>query len=81
MEIRFTNGAVVNRMYGNGTEGELIAAFQYESDAEAFAQAKLDDDARRKWFECHYLVCNTYDGKIKAFRHPPADGTAAKSAA
>jgi hypothetical protein len=78
MEIKFRNGAVVNRMWGSNPEGELLAAFQYSGCAIEYAKAKLADDASRGFYESHYVVCSTQDGRISAFHHSPKDGAAAK---
>lgn len=71
MEARFTNGASVARAYANedATDTELLAVFQYETDAIAFARSRLADDASRKWTGGFYVVSNHYSAQIKIFRH------------
>lgn len=67
MEARFTNGSTVNRIWGDaGTE--LMAAFQYESDAIAFAGAKVAEDAKAGMGPCDYAVHCTYSGKLTIVR-------------
>lgn len=83
----FTNGALVFRIWRFDGSGEVIAKFQYMSDAEAFAQGKATEDAGRRpvdaaqWF---YLVACESECRVKAFEpikqkreDRPIDATAA----
>lgn len=71
MDANFTNGASVARAYANedASDTELLAVFQYETDAIAFARSKLADDAARKWTGGFYVVSNHYSAKVQIFRH------------
>lgn len=44
MAIDFKNGAVCSRFHSDGS-GELLAAFQYSTDAEKWAADKVAEDA------------------------------------
>lgn len=73
MEVRFTNGCSVNRVWSDaGTE--LIAVFQYEQNAVAFAKTQAADETRPDGV--FYVVSNHYNGKITVVRRPmpAADG-------
>lgn len=72
----FTNGAVVNRIWGDLTDAEVIGAFQYSGDAETFAKAKLAEDASRDFHSCAYAVCCHYTGKLNIFRHQAPEKSA-----
>ena len=67
MEARFVNGSTVNRCWGDCST-ELMAAFQYEMDAIAFAKAKVADDAKHNLGPCDYAVHCTYSGKLTMVR-------------
>lgn len=67
MEIRFNNGSTVNRCWGDEST-ELMAAFQYEGDAVAFAKAKIAEDAKHNLGPCDYAVHCTYSGKLTMVR-------------
>ena len=69
MRAEFPSGCTVSRAYNDGDEAELIALFAYATDAEEFAKAKISEDAARNWKGCHYLVANSFDGRVKIFRH------------
>ena len=69
MELRLTNGATVTRVHGKKV-AELLAGFQYESDAIAFAKTKLVEDAGRQWFDSWYVVTNHYNGHVEIVAHP-----------
>jgi hypothetical protein len=73
MRAEFPSGCTVSRAYNDGDEAELIALFAYATDAEEFAKAKISEDAARNWKGCHYLVANSFDGRVKIFRHKKAD--------
>lgn len=66
----FTNGSMVMKIWRFDGTSEIIAKFQYLSDAEFFAQKKLEADQSdgrntdRSWF---YLVICDYECKAKAF--------------
>jgi hypothetical protein len=64
--IELINGAYVHRLWSDSTP-ELLAAFQYSTDAEAFAKAKVEEDKGRD-FEAAYLVTCTYSGAMAVFR-------------
>lgn len=63
MEARFVNGSFVSRVWGDDST-ELLAAFQYDSDAISFAEGKVAEDAKRAFANSFYVVSNTYSGKI-----------------
>lgn len=66
--IEFINGATVNRLYNDLSDGELLAAFQYASDAVDFAQAKCLEDIKNDWFNSLYAVADLGTGKVFLFR-------------
>lgn len=68
MEL-FTRGAVVNRMWGDMQEADMLAAFQYTSDAMDFAKMKLAEDAKRDFLSCAYAVADHSNGKLHVFGH------------
>jgi hypothetical protein len=72
MEARFTNGYSVNRVWSGGTSdetsSELLAAFQYERDAEAFAMMKVAEDSEKDLDLCGYVISDHYSGKISIMR-------------
>lgn len=72
MSIKLTNGAVVSRFYGDGT-GELLAAFQYFSDAEHWAQIKVDED-HHAGMDTHLIATCRCAGTSRQFTHkkPPS---------
>lgn len=73
MEARIINGTSVSRIHpSEDAEGELLAAFQYDLDAIAFAKAKIAEDARRDW-KADYVVACSLTGKVRVLR-----GNAAK---
>lgn len=69
MEARITNAISVNRVWGDSEESELLAVFQYERDAEAFARWRIEDDANHGYGTSSFYVCSCgFSGKIKLFR-------------
>jgi hypothetical protein len=64
MDVRISNGTVVTRIYGKSREGEFLAAFQYLSDAEAFALAQLDKDRASMQCGSLYIVSDTGTGRV-----------------
>ena len=72
MEVKLPNGCSVNRLWGDHSEGELLAAFQYDTDAVEFAKAKLAEDAKREMFDSFYAIASSYSGKIQVIRHSAA---------
>lgn len=77
MEAKFVNGSSVCRLYAGDIVAELMAAFQYEADAEKFAKMKLAEDVERKWFDSKYVVSNTYTGTVKIIQNEPANKVSA----
>jgi hypothetical protein len=71
MEARFTNGASVNRSFGDQESAELLAVFQYSSDAEEYARRKLAEDAERKWLGSRYIVTDHHSACVKVIQHKP----------
>lgn len=61
----FTNGVTVSRAYSDTQEAELVAVFQYETDALDFAKARVD---REKDSSADYIISNHYSGKITILR-------------
>lgn len=72
MELRIANGAFVHRIYDGTDVPELLAGFQYSSDAEGFAQSKVIEDATRD-FGCSYAVTCAYSGRMRIFRQPAGE--------
>lgn len=68
MEARFVNGATVTRVWSNEAT-ELLGAFQYETDAIAFAKLKAEDETRpdtvRYFVYCHNKAKTTIIAKQK----------------
>ncbi len=60
------NGAFVNRMWGDLGDGEVLAHFQYDEDARAFAKMLADNG--RPAPECWFAVCCARTGKIHVYR-------------
>jgi hypothetical protein len=58
MRIEFMNGVSVHRMHRDSVLTELVAAFGYETDAIAFAKARMDSDANMDQHDSEYIVCN-----------------------
>lgn len=67
MELRLNNGTVVHRLWGD-SHPELLGGFQYQSDAEAFARAKLAEDTKNNWTNSYAVIC-TLSGKMTVI-HP-----------
>lgn len=63
MQDRLPNGASVSRLWSNN-KTELLALFQYESDAELFACQRLRDDIRHQLCNSSYLIASTYSGRV-----------------
>lgn len=80
MQIEFMNGSTVSQMWGDLTDGEVVAAFQYERDALMFAQAKAADDAKHKMNRYH-IVTDHRTGKLVVIRQAAAEQAAAEQAA
>ncbi|MGM4997800.1 hypothetical protein AB8A05_03980 [Tardiphaga sp. 538_B7_N1_4] len=66
MSYQITNGSTVNRVWVDGCE--LMAVFQYEGDAIAFATAKVFEDEKAKFSSCDYAVNCAYSGKMTMIR-------------
>lgn len=66
MEARFMHGSSVSRVWTD-SHAELLAAFQYHTDAISFAQARLVEDGENKWV-ASYIVCDTQTGAITVIR-------------
>ncbi len=66
MSISIQNGAAVSRFYSDGS-GELLAVFQYTSDADKWAEqcAQTEIDARFK--NTLIVRANLRDGSMPAF--------------
>lgn len=64
----FTNGALVFRVYPDGS-GEILAKFQYMGDAQSFASFKCVDDAKIRNDCAHfYLAVCEAENQMKAYR-------------
>lgn len=71
MEAKFINGSTVSRVWGRNEEAELLAAFQYETDAMDFARSKLTEDQKHDTLRnCSYVVASHCTGKV-VFLSPP----------
>lgn len=75
MDLKINNGSVVNRVLFNGS-AELIAGFQYESDAIAFATMKVTEEAERD-YRSDYVVSCTLTGKLTIIKAAPPKAKAA----
>jgi hypothetical protein len=66
----FTNGAIVFRLWRFDGSGEVLAKFQYMSDATDFAKMKANEDAEKRpkdsegWF---YLAACEAENEARAF--------------
>ncbi|WP_386681918.1 hypothetical protein [Loktanella sp. R86503] len=60
MAVKLENGAVCSRFYSDGS-GELLAAFQYSTDAEEWAKAKVASDSAAG-METTIVMTNLYNG-------------------
>lgn len=67
MQDRLPNGAAVSRAYPGSMVTELLALFQYATDAEAFAESRVEFDTEHKQHPCFYVVSCTYSGRIKIY--------------
>lgn len=75
MEPKFVNGSTVSRVWGDSSS-ELIAAFQYESNAVEFAKMAATDETRPT--NVFYVVSCHLNGKITIVRPPEKSLPAAK---
>lgn len=73
MEAKFNNGSTVSRLWGKNEETELLAAFQYSTDAIEFARRKVDEDADIKRHSCSYIVASHNDGTVLFIGQPVAE--------
>lgn len=70
MRIEILNGAAVSRFYSDG-DGELLAVFQYSTDADMWAEDKVAYDAKQG-MQTHLIRTCLYSGKSRAFHPKPA---------
>ena len=68
MSVSITNGSFVHRLWSENAE--LLAHFQYNSDALTFAQALIAKDQEQS-MAARYLVTDTYNGEMTSYT-PPA---------
>ena len=66
MSIDLPNGAVVSRLYSDGS-GELLAQFQYASDADDWAARKVEQDRAAGMSKCDLYRTCLYSGKLRRF--------------
>ena len=71
MEVKFSNGASVCRIWSDD-KPELLAAFQYETDAINFAKMRLAED-RGARLSNWYVVSNHYSGALTIIRQKVSD--------
>lgn len=76
MQIDFKNGTTVSRIWGDLTDGELLAAFQYDCDALLFA----DVAAHRLDERAYFIVTDHHSGKVTVVRKPAPITTEQKAA-
>jgi len=62
MEIK--NAVTVHRVWGDLSDGDLLMACQYESNALAFCKAQIDSEPEG----CSLIYVNHYDGKLMIFK-------------
>lgn len=66
----FTNGSLAMRVWRFDGTGEVLAKFQYFSDAELYCNARMADDKERganKDRAFFYLAVCDYECKFRAF--------------
>ena len=64
MKITIPNGTTVSRLHSDG-DAELLAAFQYESHAEAYVLERLREDETRGWTDGKYVLSFSSNGTVK----------------
>lgn len=64
-DIAITRGVLVYRIWPD-TGADLLALFQYSTDAEDFAKAVVCDQPGT----CFLFAVNTFDGRAEVFRKP-----------
>lgn len=69
MEAKFTNGAFLHKVWSDTKSAEVLAAFQYMSDAEDMAELAIVRDQKHQLGSPFYVVTCTYSGRMKVFRH------------
>jgi hypothetical protein len=74
MDAKFVNGATVTRVWSDEAT-ELLAAFQYDTDAITFAKMKASDDSRPD--SVRYHVYNHYTAKTTIIAPPKREARAA----
>ncbi len=73
MEVKFTNGALLHRMWPDSSSAEMLAALQYTSDAEALATLMIERDAKHQLGASIYMVTCAYSGKMTILRAKAAE--------
>lgn len=73
MQERVPNGSSVNRVFGDN-KTEFLAMFQYATDAERFAKARVEEDKARDWRGSLYVVSCSYSGRIAVFGPTKTEG-------
>lgn len=63
MEIK--NATTVHRLWGSLTDAELIAVFQYDTDAKSFCERCIEQQPK----EAALIWVSHYDGKMNIVRH------------
>jgi hypothetical protein len=76
MAIEINNGSAVSRFYFDGS-GELLAVFQYTSDADKWAEQQLKDACAVSKDPIYLVRTCLRTGRSRAF-HAPVTGEAPK---
>lgn len=71
MRAEFNNGTSVSRIWRDAEEAELLAIFQYETDALSFATARHAEGNDK----AEYVVACSYGGKVKVIRPTKAEAS------
>lgn len=71
MRIEFINGATVHELWGDLTDGTLVAAFQYYDQAKSWAERAME----RQPSAVSLLVVDHGTGATTRYIHKPKSGT------
>lgn len=64
MQRMFPNGATVCRVFGNLSDGEVMAAFTWVDDAKDWAQRQVEKRESSGGYKMQYAVCDTNSGRV-----------------
>lgn len=67
MTTNFTNGSIVFRAWGMLESGEILAKFQYFSDANAWAKLKAEEDAKKRDHKTSYIAICDHENKFSIY--------------